>query len=144
MSKNDDSPTLPSLNPTSGAAVDVWRRRRLLLRELVFESLPLLFALVVLRLKCRVLLLKLDYLAFKRLVLLFRKRKSLAQDRGGPVLSNQPLDVGKDAHALAPSVVVDGIGGFETPNVRAEAGPTAKRQARVVENAPAHYAGLVF
>ena len=88
MSKNDDSPTLPSLNPTSGAAVDVWRRRRLLLRELVFESLPLLFALVVLRLKYRVLLLKLDYLAFKRLVLLFRQRKSLAQDRGGPVLSN--------------------------------------------------------
>ena len=30
------------------------------------------------------------------------------------------------------------------PNVRAEAGPTAKRQARVVENAPAHCAGLVF
>ena len=76
MSKNDDSPTLPSLNPTSGAAVDVWRRRRLLLRELVFESLPLLFALVVLRLKYRVLLLKLDYLAFKRLVLLFRQRRA--------------------------------------------------------------------
>ena len=32
----------------------------------------------------------------------------------------------------------------ETPNVRAEAGPTAKRQARVVENAPAHCAGLAF
>ena len=31
-----------------------------------------------------------------------------------------------------------------TPNVRAEAGPTAKRQARVVENAPAHCAGLAF
>ena len=30
------------------------------------------------------------------------------------------------------------------PNVRAEAGPTAKRQARVVENAPAHFACLVF
>ena len=30
------------------------------------------------------------------------------------------------------------------PNVRAEAGPTAKRQARVVENAPAHCAGLGF
>ena len=30
------------------------------------------------------------------------------------------------------------------PNVRAEAGPTTKRQARVVENAPAHYAGLAF
>ena len=30
------------------------------------------------------------------------------------------------------------------PNVRAEAGPTAKRQARVVENAPAHCAGLAF
>ena len=27
-------------------------------------------------------------------------------------------------------------------NVRAEAGPTSKRQARVVENAPAHCAGL--
>ena len=33
---------------------------------------------------------------------------------------------------------------FVLPNVRAEAGPTAKRQARVVENAPAHCAGLVF
>ena len=32
----------------------------------------------------------------------------------------------------------------KTPNVRAEAGPTAKRQARVVENAPAHCAGLAF
>ena len=30
------------------------------------------------------------------------------------------------------------------PNVRAEAGPTAKRQARAVENAPARRAGLVF
>ena len=30
------------------------------------------------------------------------------------------------------------------PNVRAEAGPMAKRQARVVENAPARRAGLVF
>ena len=30
------------------------------------------------------------------------------------------------------------------PNVRAEAGPTAKRQARAVENAPAHCAGLAF
>ena len=30
------------------------------------------------------------------------------------------------------------------PNVRAEAGPTAKRQARAVENARAHRAGLVF
>ena len=30
------------------------------------------------------------------------------------------------------------------PNVRAEAGPTAKRQARAVENARAHCAGLVF
>ena len=29
-------------------------------------------------------------------------------------------------------------------NVRAEAGPTAKRQARAVENAPAHCAGLAF
>ena len=34
--------------------------------------------------------------------------------------------------------------GSEEPNVRAEAGPTAKRQARVVENAPAHCAGLAF
>ena len=33
---------------------------------------------------------------------------------------------------------------FARPNVRAEAGPTAKRQARVVENAPAHCAGLAF
>ena len=33
---------------------------------------------------------------------------------------------------------------LETPNVRAEAGPTAKRQARAVENAPAHCAGLAF
>ena len=33
---------------------------------------------------------------------------------------------------------------FVQPNVRAEAGPTAKRQARAVENAPAHRAGLVF
>ena len=33
---------------------------------------------------------------------------------------------------------------FVLPNVRAEAGPTAKRQARAVENAPAHCAGLVF
>ena len=33
---------------------------------------------------------------------------------------------------------------FAGSNVRAEAGPTAKRQARVVENAPAHFAGLVF
>ena len=31
-----------------------------------------------------------------------------------------------------------------TPNVRAEAGPTAKRQARAVENAPARRAGLAF
>ena len=30
------------------------------------------------------------------------------------------------------------------PNVRAEAGPAAKRQARAVENAPAHCAGLAF
>ena len=30
------------------------------------------------------------------------------------------------------------------PNVRAEAGPTATRQARAVENAPAHCAGLAF
>ena len=30
------------------------------------------------------------------------------------------------------------------PNVRAEAGPTAKRQARAVENAAAHCAGLAF
>ena len=30
------------------------------------------------------------------------------------------------------------------PNVRAEAGPTAKRQARAVENARAHCAGLAF
>ena len=35
-------------------------------------------------------------------------------------------------------------GGSKRPNVRAEAGPTAKRQARVVENAPAHCAGLAF
>ena len=34
--------------------------------------------------------------------------------------------------------------GFLMPNVRAEAGATAKRQARVVENAPAHCAGLAF
>ena len=33
---------------------------------------------------------------------------------------------------------------FVTPNVRAEAGPTAKWQARTVENAPAHFAGLPF
>ena len=33
---------------------------------------------------------------------------------------------------------------ISTPNVRAEAGPTAKRQARVVENARAHCAGLAF
>ena len=33
---------------------------------------------------------------------------------------------------------------FVQPNVRAEAGPTAKRQARAVENAPAHCAGLAF
>ena len=33
---------------------------------------------------------------------------------------------------------------FVQPNVRAEAGPTAKRQARAVENAPAHCAGLGF
>ena len=33
---------------------------------------------------------------------------------------------------------------FAMPNVRAEAGPTAKRQARAVENAPAHFAGLAF
>ena len=33
---------------------------------------------------------------------------------------------------------------FVRSNVRAEAGPTAKRQARVVENAPAHCAGLAF
>ena len=30
------------------------------------------------------------------------------------------------------------------PNVRAEAGPAAKRQARAVENAPARRAGLAF
>ena len=36
------------------------------------------------------------------------------------------------------------IAAFALPNVRAEAGPTAKRQARVVENAPAHCAGLAF
>ncbi len=30
------------------------------------------------------------------------------------------------------------------PNVRGEAGPTAERQARAVENAPARCAGLVF
>ena len=34
--------------------------------------------------------------------------------------------------------------GFLMPNVRAEAGPAAKRQARAVENAPARRAGLVF
>ena len=33
---------------------------------------------------------------------------------------------------------------FVKPNVRAEAGPTAKRQARAVENAPARRAGLAF
>ena len=33
---------------------------------------------------------------------------------------------------------------FLMPNVRAEAGPTAKCQARTVENAPAHFAGLAF
>ena len=33
---------------------------------------------------------------------------------------------------------------FLMPNVRAEAGPTAKRQARAVENAPARRAGLAF
>ena len=33
---------------------------------------------------------------------------------------------------------------FVLPNVRAEAGPTAKRQARAVEDAPAHCAGLAF
>ena len=33
---------------------------------------------------------------------------------------------------------------FVLPNVRAEAGPTSKRQARAVENAPAHCAGLAF
>ena len=33
---------------------------------------------------------------------------------------------------------------FVQPNVRAEVGPTAKRQARAVENAPAHCAGLAF
>ena len=33
---------------------------------------------------------------------------------------------------------------FVQPNVRAEAGPTAKRQARAVENAPARRAGLAF
>ena len=33
---------------------------------------------------------------------------------------------------------------FVQPNVRAEAGPTAKRQARAVENARAHCAGLAF
>ena len=34
--------------------------------------------------------------------------------------------------------------GFLMPNVRAEAGTTAKRQACAVENAPARRAGLVF
>ena len=33
---------------------------------------------------------------------------------------------------------------FVTPNVRVEAGPAAKCQARMVENAPAHFAGLAF
>ena len=33
---------------------------------------------------------------------------------------------------------------FVQPNVRAEAGPTAKRQARAVESAPAHCAGLAI
>ena len=33
---------------------------------------------------------------------------------------------------------------FVMPNVRAEAGPTAKRQARAVENTPARRTGLVF
>ena len=37
-----------------------------------------------------------------------------------------------------------GHGWILMPNVRAEAGPTAKRQARVVENVPAHCAGLAF
>ena len=43
------------------------------------------------------------------------------------------------AEVASPPAVVLG-----RPNVRAEAGPTAKRQARAVENAPADCAGLAF
>ena len=42
----------------------------------------------------------------------------------------------------APEGTTRGFGA--RPNVRAEAGPTAKRQARVVENAPARCAGLAI
>ena len=42
------------------------------------------------------------------------------------------------------TLVEQGTAPFVLPNVRAEAGPTAKRQARAVENAPARRAGLVF
>ena len=42
------------------------------------------------------------------------------------------------------TLVEQGAASIVLPNVRAEAGPTAKRQARVVENAPAHCAGLAF
>ena len=49
----------------------------------------------------------------------------------------------QEAEAMA-RVATLWLASHETPNVRAEAGPTAKRQARVVENAPAHCAGLAF
>ncbi len=46
----------------------------------------------------------------------------------------------RQAHFLLEHHTAD----FVLPNVRAEAGPTAKRQARAVENAPARRAGLAF
>ena len=50
---------------------------------------------------------------------------------------------GLPLEALENAAKVD-LGILAGPNVRAEAGPTAKCQARVVENAPAHCAGLAF
>ena len=119
MDTDSISSATSSLDPSAGASIDVWGRRRRLLRELFFESLPLLFALVVLGLKYRVLLFKLNYLTFKRLVLLFRQRKSFAKNDGGPVLSDEALNVTENAHVVSPCDTQRDSAGVERPNVQA-------------------------
>ncbi len=117
MENDSISSATSSLGPSAGASVDVWGRRRRLLRELVFESLPLLFALFVLGFKYRVLLFKFNYLTFKRLVLLFRQRKSFSKNDGGPVLSDKAFNVTENAHAISPCDSQRGSAGVERPNV---------------------------
>ena len=56
---------------------------------------------------------------------------------------NNPYAATRRAIVLAAAAMaVDGE--LVLHNVRVEAGPAAKCQARVVENAPAHFAGLAF